>query len=90
MKKQVNAIFSGRVQGVGFRFTVKDLADQSGVSGWVKNLSDGKVKVVAEAEEEVLKTFLDRIRESFSHYIRDCEVRWESASEGFKNFSIEF
>jgi acylphosphatase len=90
MKKQVNAIFSGRVQGVGFRFTVEELANQSGTLGWVKNLRDGRVEVVAEAEEEVLKIFLEKIKEYFSPYIRDCEVQWEPASGGFKNFSIEF
>jgi len=90
MMKQIHAIFSGRVQGVGFRFTVEELANQSGVLGWVKNLIDGKVEVVAEAEEEVLKIFLERVKEYFSHYIGDVEVRWEPASGGFKNFSIEF
>ena len=55
MKKRLHIYYTGRVQGVGFRFTTEDIASELGVCGWVKNLGDGRVEVVVEAEEELLK-----------------------------------
>ncbi len=49
MKKQVRVYYSGRVQGVGFRFTAESIANDLGVTGWVKNSRDGGVEIVAEA-----------------------------------------
>jgi acylphosphatase len=90
MKKQVHVYYSGRVQGVGFRFTTEDIAVDLGVCGWVKNLRDGRVEVVAEAEEGALKEFLERIYSSFSRYIRDVDTEWLDASGEFKDFGIHF
>ena len=56
--KRAHAYYSGNVQGVGFRFTAIDLARKYAVKGWVKNVYDGGVEVVAEGEEAVLKEFL--------------------------------
>ncbi len=56
MKKQVHVYYAGRVQGVGFRFTTQDLARELMVSGWVKNLREGRVELLAEAEEGTLHT----------------------------------
>jgi acylphosphatase len=47
-------LVSGRVQGVGFRYFAKDVADREGVSGWVRNLSDGRVEALVEGEEEAV------------------------------------
>ncbi|MBP7216881.1 MAG: acylphosphatase [Candidatus Omnitrophica bacterium] len=88
MKKQLQVYFSGRVQGVGFRFTVRELADELDVGGWVKNLPDGRVQLVAEAEEEVLKKLLLSIHHSFARYIRDTDVQWLAAGGTFNNFQI--
>jgi len=90
MKKQVHVFYSGRVQGVGFRFTTEEIAKELGVSGWVKNLRDGRVEIVAEAEEEILKDFLARIYRYFSRYIQDVDINWQSAQGEFKDFTIEF
>lgn len=90
MKKQIHAYYSGQVQGVGFRFTASNIANELGVTGWVKNLRDGRVEVVAEAEEEVLKDFLDKIRQYFSRYIQDVDVRWQEPRAEFTDFGIEF
>ena len=51
MRKRMHILYSGRVQGVGFRFTAETMAVESGIQGWVKNLGDGRVEIMAEAEE---------------------------------------
>lgn len=89
MKKQAHVYYSGRVQGVGFRFTAIDIARDLKVCGWAKNLSDGRVELVAEAEEDTLKDFLSQISKYFSRYIDDVETDWKAATGEFKNFSIE-
>ena len=90
MKKLIRAYYSGRVQGVSFRYTAEDIACELGVTGWVKNLRDGRVEVVAEADEEVLKDFLSRINHYFSSYIRDSDIQWQPATGEFKDFGIRF
>jgi acylphosphatase len=88
MKKQIHAYFTGRVQGVGFRYTALDIGRKLGVSGWVKNLPDGKVELAAEGEEDLLKGFLAEIKEYFSRYIVDVNVEWLKATGEFKDFNI--
>jgi len=90
MKKQVHVYYSGAVQGVGFRFTARDVADDLGISGWVKNLRNGQVEVVAEAEEEILKEFLSKINKYFAGYIKDVDIQWSNATDEFKDFRIMF
>jgi acylphosphatase len=90
MQKQVHAIYSGRVQGVGFRFTAIDIAKDLDVSGWVKNLGDGRVEVVAEAEQGTLEDLLSRLENVFSRYISDKEIDWFPATGKFKDFRVEF
>ena len=84
-------IASGNVQGVGFRFTAERLARRFSVTGFVRNLEDGRVEVTAEGEEPVLVEFLTAIRKSgMKDYIRDVEAHWSQASRTFRRFSIEF
>jgi acylphosphatase len=90
MKKQARVYYSGRVQGVGFRFTAQDIARGLGVCGWVKNLPDGRVEILAEAEEDVLADFLSRLQHYFSRYIQDADTQLGAASGEYKSFSIEF
>lgn len=75
---------------MGFRFTAEDIANDLGISGWVKNLGDGRVEVMAEAEEPILKDFLDKINQYFSRYIQDVDVQWQEAVDEFKDFEIKF
>ena len=58
MHKQLQAVMRGRVQGVGFRATTVDEARRRALAGWVRNLSDGAVEVLAQGDESVLEEFL--------------------------------
>lgn len=88
MKKQLHAYFTGRVQGVGFRFTCQDIAREMGITGWVKNLTDGRVEVLAESEEEKVSEFFSRLKHYFSRYIQDAQADLQGASGEFSDFSI--
>jgi acylphosphatase len=62
-------IFEGRVQGVGFRFTAVSIASQCSVRGYVRNLPDGSVELVAQASAGDLERMLKRLAEAFEGYI---------------------
>jgi acylphosphatase len=88
-KKRMQVFFSGMVQGVGFRFTAERLARRFPVTGFVRNLEDGRVEVTAEGEETSLAEFLTAIRESgMKNYIRDVEAHWSESQNCFSRFSI--
>ena len=71
MKQHI--IFSGTVQGVGFRYTSQTLARRWGLSGWVRNLRDGRVEMFLEGEPEQIKDFLHDLERHFLGYIRDIQ-----------------
>ena len=88
-KKRLQAFYSGRVQGVGFRFTVKMLAHGFEVTGIVRNLDDGRVEVLAEGNREELEAFKLAISESeLGAFIRQEEVHWGEAKNEFRGFEI--
>ncbi len=81
--------FSGRVQGVGFRFTCHSLARAYEVAGYVRNLPDGDVELVAEGDPVELDNFVGAIKLEMNHYIRDVDICTVSDdSEPFSGFSI--
>ena len=89
--KRMQVFFSGTVQGVGFRFTAERLARRFSVSGFVRNLDDGRVEVTAEGEEAVLEDFLTAIHGSgMKDYIRDVEAHWSNAQGTFTGFGIAY
>lgn len=81
--------YSGRVQGVGFRYSVKALVSGFEVSGTVRNLPDGRVELIAESDKAELESFRRAIRESeLGHFIQDERVSWEEATNEFRGFEI--
>ena len=61
--KQLQFTVYGKVQGVWFRAWTQDLAKEMGITGWVRNMSDGNVEGVAMGEDELLNTFLGRLHD---------------------------
>ncbi len=89
MRKRVEVLYAGRVQGVGFRYTTREIAKGFEVAGQVQNLDDGRVELVAEGEEDELREFLQAIRTSqLGDYIRNAVETWKTATENCKGFVI--
>lgn len=83
--------YSGRVQGVGFRYTAERLALDLGLCGFVQNLPDGRVEIVCEGAREKIELFLEGIRQSgLDRYIRKTECLWEPPTRRFTDFTVEF
>ncbi|MFT5469172.1 MAG: acylphosphatase [Verrucomicrobiales bacterium] len=81
--------FEGRVQGVGFRYATRQLAKGFDVTGWVKNLFDGRVEMQVMGEDEEVDEFIQEIRDSsLAHHIQKVEIRNIPDLEGIKGFSI--
>jgi acylphosphatase len=81
--------YSGHVQGVGFRYTVKTTATGFEVTGFVRNLPDGRVELVAEGAAEELEAFRQGIRESgLGRLIRNEEVAFSTATGEFRGLEI--
>lgn len=83
-------LYRGHVQGVGFRYTAQSIARRYEVSGFVRNLPDGQVELVAEGEKHELAAFLDDVRERMVRHIRDERVDTQPASGEFAGFEIRF
>lgn len=91
MRTRVHVHYTGRVQGVGFRYGAREVACGFELTGFVRNLADGRVELLAEGEESELRGFLDAIRAShLGHYIRQAAVDWLPANGEFKGFEIRF
>ena len=81
--------YEGRVQGVGFRATVKGIARGYEVLGWVKNVPDGRVELLAAGELEEVEAFLEAISESgLRGFIKKMDTLPQPAPEGLRGFEI--
>ena len=88
---RIHLFFSGRVQGVGFRHATEEIALEMGLVGWVRNLHDDRVEVVAEGAKEKLEEFLKRIHDGFlGPHIKKCVSTWEKPTGEFLDFCVEF
>ena len=86
---RVHVHYSGRVQGVGFRYTVKSLVPGYDVLGIIRNLPDGRVELVAEGERAELEAFLQAVRDSgLRRNIRDEEIVFGEGEDNFRGFEI--
>jgi acylphosphatase len=82
--------FTGQVQGVGFRYTARHTASRYAVAGYVRNLPDGRVEVVAEGDAAEIDRFVGELQRNMSSYVRHCDVHRMPASGDFDGFEIRF
>ena len=88
-RQRLRIFYSGRVQGVGFRYTVRTLATGFEVTGTVRNLPDGRVEVTAEGSRVELDGFREAIQDSeLSHFIQQEQAEWSPAKNEFRGFEI--
>jgi acylphosphatase len=87
--KRLKAVVSGRVQGVGFRYFVQRAASEAGLTGWVRNLRDGRVELVAEGDDRSMLELTAALRRGPpSSFVSDLDAEWTAATGEFDDFGI--
>jgi acylphosphatase len=85
----MQVLYSGNVQGIGFRYTAKSVATGFDVTGTVRNLPSGRVELTAEGPRDELEAFRRAVRESgLDHFIRDEDITWGEPRGDFRGFEI--
>jgi len=86
---RMKILYSGQVQGVGFRYTAKTVAAGFEITGIVRNLTDGRVELTAEGARAELEAFRRAVREAgLAGFIRDEDATWSEAQNEFRGFGI--
>ncbi len=86
---RLHAVVEGRVQGVGYRYFVEDEAMSLDLKGWVRNLWDGRVEVVAEGQRQALEKLLVALwRGPRASSVTDIQVEWSPSTGEFTHFTI--
>ena len=89
--KRISIDYGGHVQGVGFRYRAESLAARFPVTGYVQNLSDGRVRLVAEGGEQHLAALMNEIKQShLGRLISEEDTVWSAATGEFKDFSVRY
>lgn len=89
--KEIKYIVRGRVQGVGFRFYTREKAIHTGISGYVKNLRDGSVEVVASGSDSQLSEFKKHIETGPSMaFVESVEQHLQPVSNRYRGFKIKY
>ena len=86
---QAHIFYSGTVQGIGFRYTVERFASDLKLTGWVRNLSDGRVEILAEGRKEDIEKLIQQIDARFDGYIKEKQISFLPIEGKFKNFQIK-
>jgi len=88
---QLQIIVSGKVQGVGYRYYTQMKAIQFGITGWVRNLREGGVEILASGSKENLEKFIDEVRRGNPFSTVDhIEVNEIENTETYKSFAIKY
>jgi acylphosphatase len=80
--------FSGRVQGVGFRFTARQVAERYELTGFVRNTDDGKVEILLQGAQEDIDNAIDDLQRTFT--VRDTQIEDVPFDSSYSDFSITF
>ena len=83
-------VYSGRVQGVGFRFTCQRIAHRYELSGYVKNLPDRSVELLIQGHPEDVTDCMKDVADSFGGYIRDKKITKLQPNPAYADFKIAF
>lgn len=90
-KQRVHILVSGRVQGVFFRDYTCRKAQSLGLTGWVRNLTDGRVEIIAEGEKEKLLELIETVKIGPPlAKVKDCVIRWQEFRNEFNDFQIVY
>ncbi len=81
-------IFRGRVQGVGFRYSTYRIAGRYDVTGFVRNLPDGTVEMLAQGPTDEVDRCIEDVQDSFSGYIRDAQIQTTAYHPQYHDFDI--
>ena len=85
----VKVRLGGYVQGVGFRYFVKTIANEYGIKGYVKNLSTGEVEVEAEGENGIVEKFVEKIKQGpSSSQVRNFSISYLEEKDKYSKFEI--
>ena len=90
MATRAQVIYHGSVQGVGFRYTARALANRYSVRGCVRNLTNGTVELVAEADDAELQSYLKDLEDRMSGFIRSRDVSFQEPIGEFDDFTVRF
>jgi acylphosphatase len=82
--------FTGRVQGVGFRFTARRAAGRRQLTGYVRNMPNGSVEMVAQGQPKEVDDCIQDIKEYFSGYIKETKIVKIPVDSGYTDFQITF
>ncbi len=86
--ERVRVLYAGDVQGVGFRWRAVDAARAFHVTGFVRNLRDGRVELVAEGERAEVERFLAAVAERMAGSIASADAAWLAATGEFSDFGV--
>ena len=85
-----HVIFTGRVQGVGFRFTVLNVANRYRLTGWVRNTLDGSVEMIAQGRPDDISDCIRGIEETYGRGITETRTEEIESDTSYKDFKITF
>ena len=85
---QAHILYSGTVQGVGFRYTALGYASELKLKGWVKNLPDGGVEIMAQGPKTSIENFCKKLDAHFEGYIKNKTINYFDIISTFPTFQI--
>lgn len=89
--ERLTAYFSGYVQGVGFRFTALNVArGYPRVSGYVRNMADGRVELVAEGSSDDIEALVQEVGRAMQSYVRSVDTVRGEATGQFRGFTVKY
>jgi acylphosphatase len=83
-------VFRGHVQGVGFRYTAKQIAQQYNLAGFVRNLADGTVEMLLQGPAQDIDTCIREVQDSFEGYLRDTQIEEAPFNPRYTDFRVAF